>query len=119
MECPYCGSTVPQDAAYCGNCGAKLESAKAPEVLPGPISGPAEETVTPQQEQPVSPPPSFTPAFSVTPPASPARRNTGYIIALVIVVLLLLCCCCLLTIIAVLGASGTLLETFAPAAGWL
>jgi predicted nucleic acid-binding Zn ribbon protein len=30
MKCPHCGAEIPEGSAFCGECGAKLETKKSP-----------------------------------------------------------------------------------------
>lgn len=97
MNCPYCGTQAAEGAAFCGNCGAKLETPAAA-VSPAPWQESAEGTFTPPVETVAPPPLAFTPSYS-PPPAAPKKRNTVLIIAIVVIVLLLLCCCCLIFVV--------------------
>ncbi len=106
MNCPYCGTQAAEGAAFCGNCGAKLETLAAA-VSPAPWQESAEGTFTPSVET-VAPPPAFTPSYSPA-AAAPKKRNTVLIIAIVVIVLLLLCCCCL--IFGVYPFLGPLMDT--------
>lgn len=96
MNCPYCGNAVPDGAAFCGNCGAKLEAANIPASLPPQASAEIpQEPMSPPPAfvmEPMAPPPGFTPAYS--PPPPPAKKSNTTLIIIVVVVLLLLCCCC-------------------------
>ncbi len=103
MNCPYCANAVTEGAAFCGNCGAKLEAA-APAGLPpqpaaeipqeplapppGPVEGPVPVI------EPMAPPPGFTPAY--TPPSAPAKKRNTTLIIVIVLVALLLCCCCVI-----------------------
>ena len=98
MNCPYCANAVPDGAGFCGNCGAKLESANIPASLPPQASAEIpQETMSPPPAfvmEPMAPPPGFTPAY--TPPPAPAKKSNTTLIIVIVVVLLLLCCCCAL-----------------------
>ena len=96
MNCPYCGTQAAEGAAFCGNCGAKLETPAAA-VSPAPWQESAEGTFAPPVETVA--PPAFTPSYSPAAAAAPKKRNTVLIIAIVVIVLLLLCCCCLIFVV--------------------
>jgi hypothetical protein len=114
MNCPYCGNAVLAGAAFCGNCGAKLDAATAPAGLPpqpsaeivqepmaptpAPISAsgpePAVETMAPPPgfAPSYAPPPGFTASYA--PPPALAKKSNTTLIIIVVLVVLLLCCCC-------------------------
>jgi len=100
MNCPYCANAVPDGAAFCGNCGAKLEAANIPASLP-PSVRPGASAEIPREPmspppafvmEPVAPPPGFTPGYA--PPPAPAKKSNTTLIIIVVLVVLLLCCCC-------------------------
>ncbi len=99
MNCPYCGGSVAEGAAFCGNCGAKMDAQPAP------------ATETPFASEPATPPPADfastvgpTEGPVFTPPALavPPKRSNRNKILIIIVVAVLLCCCCFI-LISVLG----------------
>lgn len=112
MNCPYCGNPSLDGAAFCGNCGAKLEalpapSTPAPEVLAaapelaGALPAPEPEPApAPSPEPPPAPayaPPAaaYTPSYTApTPP--PQKKGNRTLLIIVAVVLLSLCYCCIL-----------------------
>ena len=56
MICPTCGSTLPDGAAFCANCGTLLASAQQPQPEPQPQPGPQPEYGFPTQPaSPLSP----------------------------------------------------------------
>jgi hypothetical protein len=86
MHCPLCGAENPDDAYFCGSCGAQLRSSFGePTVLPSAEPAPAAEPANPfgasephasaafeQLQQPVPPPPPpvnpYAPGAGVAPP---------------------------------------------------
>jgi hypothetical protein len=99
MNCPYCANAVPDGAAFCGNCGAKLEAAAPPAGLPPQSTGEISQEPPPPPApfsapvmEPVGPPPGFTASYA--PPPAPAKKSNTTLILVVIGVALLLCCCC-------------------------
>ncbi len=111
MNCPYCGNAVPDGAAFCRNCGAKLEAATIPAGLPPQASAeiPQEPMSPPPGPvmEPMAPPPGFTPGYGAPPPPPAKKSNTTLIIVVILVVLLLCCCCGLLIAISQMGSVFT------------
>ena len=87
MFCPNCGTQLPDEAAFCGSCGTRLNVQPAPQPAPQP------------QEDPAYPQPSYTPYPPVggeipyQEPEAPKKNNMpkliGMIAAAVAVVILL------------------------------
>lgn len=66
-QCSTCGSTVPESAAVCPDCGMELKPAGAPAVVASPAAGPTPKP-TPQ--------PASAPARVPAPPASQVQAPT-------------------------------------------
>ena len=66
--CPRCGATSPQDAAFCGVCGAPLSAQQAASVEAGPPPG--------AWQPPVAPPPPMD--FQAPPGGFPPPPPGGY-----------------------------------------
>lgn len=64
MFCEKCGSKLPENAKFCGSCGAKTVPVE-----------PAVATPVHDQPAPPPPPPAQSAAQSYTPPAQPAARS--------------------------------------------
>lgn len=64
MFCEKCGSKLPENAKFCGSCGAKTVPVE-----------PAVATPVHDQPAPPPPPPAQSSAQSYTPPAQPAARS--------------------------------------------
>lgn len=139
MNCPYCGNAVPDGAAFCGNCGAKLEAAAAPVGLPPqpsaeidqePMAPPAPISGPDPVMEPMAPPPGFTPTYApppapfpgpvmepmAPPPAftpsyspPPAPAKKSNTTLIIIIVVVLLLLCCCCALFFV---SGPILATF-------
>ncbi len=67
MYCVKCGKNVPDDAAFCTGCGAKMQPQQAA-ANPGPAAAPV-----PPVQQPVPPVP---PVGQAPPPPRPAQPYT-------------------------------------------
>jgi hypothetical protein len=67
--CTNCGSTIPADAAFCGNCGAKAGPPRAAAPPPPAYSLPAMQPPPPVQPPPPAAPPP--PAWMAPPPPAP------------------------------------------------
>ena len=90
MNCPNCGSDLPEDATFCTNCGANIggeESAPEPEQTAEQGTAPppppaAKPKPAPEQKagQPTEPKPFFKQWYGIT--------------LIIVIVLVLLCCCC-------------------------
>jgi hypothetical protein len=76
VNCSRCGTSVREEKAFCHNCGAPMNTAKAERELPLPDFG-ATVIVPPR----VTPPPSPPPQQPLAPPAvtevQPAGRATA------------------------------------------
>lgn len=59
MNCPNCGSVIPDTAVFCGNCGAKIEQKQPPKQTPPVqqvvIQQPVTEATLPAKFRPLSP----------------------------------------------------------------
>ncbi|MGI6616225.1 MAG: zinc ribbon domain-containing protein [Dethiobacteria bacterium] len=64
MFCEKCGSKLPENAKFCGSCGAKTVPVE-----------PAVATPVHDQPAPPPPPPAQSAAQSYTPPAQPATQG--------------------------------------------
>jgi len=122
MNCPYCSNPVADGAAFCGNCGAKMDAPAAPAaapVQPAPVSEPAVYTAPPPLEPaPVFAPPEAPVYMPPAPGVAPKKSNRNMII-IVVVILLLLCCCCLAVVIVsqilpILAALGSQSGSYFP-----
>ncbi|MCP4231773.1 MAG: zinc-ribbon domain-containing protein [bacterium] len=96
MNCPNCGSELPEDATFCTNCGANIggeDSGAEPEK-----ATPETEQIAEQEAEP-SPPadePTSEPAqrADVSGEDKPFFKQWYGILLIIIIVLVLLCCCC-------------------------
>lgn len=119
MNCPYCSNPVPEGAAFCGNCGAKMDALPAPAAPPVEPAPDSEPVAAYSAPPPAEPAPVFSPPESpvYTPPApgvAPKKSNRNTII-IVVVVLVLLCCCCL-ALVAVMQL-GPIISAFGSQTG--
>ena len=123
MNCPYCGNPSPDGAAFCGNCGAKLEAAGAASVAPAPVAQdvvtaaaapvaslpapePMPEPAPPPASYTMPPPPPYTPSY--TAPAPPPKKKSNRTLLIVVAILLLLLCCCCTVGFAIIQISSQL-----------
>lgn len=103
MYCKKCGALLPDDAAFCGKCGAATAPvAEEPAVAdvsaaaePAGAAAPAEAEAPPAAEQPAPAAPPV-PADQMPPAASvnsapPAGKTKGIVIAAVVVALAVIC----------------------------
>lgn len=80
--CPNCGAQVPDEAEYCGNCGAFVGQAGPP--VPPPLPQPPQQPyaapgdVYAHQQQPGYPPPGYPPQGYGYPQAVPTVRYAGF-----------------------------------------
>ncbi len=100
MNCPNCGSDLPEDATFCTNCGANIggeESAPEPKktAKPEPPPPAAEPKSAPKQKagQAVEPKPFFKQWYGIT--------------LIIVIVLILLCCCCSCIATVIGGSYGS------------
>ncbi len=96
MNCPNCGSELPEDATFCTNCGANIggeESAPEPEQIT-----PETEQAVEQETEPAPPAAEPTPKreqrANVPDEDKPFFKQWYGILMIIIIILILLCCCC-------------------------
>lgn len=95
MTCPHCGTSNPDAATTCVNCGKPLHQAGVypPEgnYTPPPPPPPA---YTPPPSQPAyTPPPPPGPAHAAGPPAGVPPGSAGPLVYLILSILMIFCCC--------------------------
>jgi len=78
VRCNNCGAELPDDAAFCENCGARITPITAPSPPPAPPSPPA--------AQPSYPPPPPPPSEKEGPPMKMVAIGAGIIVLLLVAV---------------------------------
>ncbi len=89
MNCPNCGSDLPDDATFCTNCGANIAGEET-------VPEPEPEQTAEQEPAPPKAEPTPGPARKAeqTGESKPFFKQWYGILLIIIVVLILLCCCC-------------------------
>ena len=80
MFCPYCGTKLPDGAAFCGSCGRPLTQQPAAEPKPAAADVPPAATAAPTTPAPAPTAPTPAPAAAPTTPApapAPAPQATA------------------------------------------
>jgi len=100
MYCPNCGSRIPDDAVFCGNCGAPAAGSQAP-ANPGPQASyqqPYQQPAAPYQptvpyQQPAAPYQPVTPYQQYAPVSAPAvpQRSGSDTLRMIFGIVLIVC----------------------------